>query len=547
MGNTIFGEFPRSPISISISGIARGVSALRYCADSVTSQQVQMESSAAVMNIDTMGGMSNGTDMMDETISRVACCLCGISIVPNEVNMCGACLSSTVDITEGIDKQSHITYCKGCGRYQKPPWITAELESPELLALCLQKIKGLKLVKLVDAAFIWTEPHSRRIKVRVKIRKPALHGIILEQSFTIEFVVDTAQCEQCQANATEHGVWKSVVQVRQKVPHQRTFLYLEQLMIKHGISDNVLRVTAMPMGLDFYFTSRSASFALLDFLSSVAPLRSKQSKRLISQDFSDNTVNYKYTLFVEIVPICKYDLIFLPPSFRSKLGGLHPLLIVSRVSNQMHLQDYQSLDCVQIEALSYWKHAFAPLASFKDLIQYVILDVEEIRDPKATQGKLKLCEVTCAREKDFGVNDTVFHVKTHLGNLLHPGDYAAGYDITCLHTNNEHLDKFMERNSLPEVILVKKVYPSRKNRSKKRKFALKVMPKEVGKGVSLIAQQQMDIDRELFLQDIEEDTEMRKEINLYKRTDVASDTESECHDDGFPQIALDELLNDLVL
>jgi hypothetical protein len=31
-----------------------------------------------------------------------------------------------------------------------------------LQALCLKKIKGLdKKVKLVDASFIWTEPHSR--------------------------------------------------------------------------------------------------------------------------------------------------------------------------------------------------------------------------------------------------------------------------------------------------------------------------------------------------------------------------------------------------
>lgn len=40
-----------------------------------------------------------------------------------------------------------------------------ELESKELLTFCIKKLKGLNKVKLVDAGFIWTEPHSKRLKV----------------------------------------------------------------------------------------------------------------------------------------------------------------------------------------------------------------------------------------------------------------------------------------------------------------------------------------------------------------------------------------------
>lgn len=60
-----------------------------------------------------------------------------------------------------------IVYCKACGRYLVPPkqWIRAELESKELLTFCIKRIKGLQKVKLIDASFIWTEPHSKRIKV----------------------------------------------------------------------------------------------------------------------------------------------------------------------------------------------------------------------------------------------------------------------------------------------------------------------------------------------------------------------------------------------
>lgn len=52
-------------------------------------------------------------------------------------------------------------------RYLQPPgeWIHAVLESKELMSLCLKKLKGLNRVKLIDASFVWTEPHSKRLKV----------------------------------------------------------------------------------------------------------------------------------------------------------------------------------------------------------------------------------------------------------------------------------------------------------------------------------------------------------------------------------------------
>ena len=70
----------------------------------------------------------------------------------------------------------------------QPPkaWVRAELESKELLTFCLKKVKGLSKVKLVDAGFIWTEPHSRRLKMKVTIQKEVLNGAILQQTFVVE-------------------------------------------------------------------------------------------------------------------------------------------------------------------------------------------------------------------------------------------------------------------------------------------------------------------------------------------------------------------------
>lgn len=89
--------------------------------------------------------------------------------------MCVNCIRNEVDITEGIPKQVTLHFCRNCERYLQPPqiWVKAELESRELLALCLKKLKGLGKVRLVDAGFIWTEPHSRRVRVKLTIQKEA--------------------------------------------------------------------------------------------------------------------------------------------------------------------------------------------------------------------------------------------------------------------------------------------------------------------------------------------------------------------------------------
>ena len=95
--------------------------------------------------------------------SFVRCCICGVMTQANAANTCINCLKSQIDITEGIPKSLVIHHCRDCNRYNRPPWTLAELESAELLALLLKNITGLKRVKLLDASFIWTEPHSKSL------------------------------------------------------------------------------------------------------------------------------------------------------------------------------------------------------------------------------------------------------------------------------------------------------------------------------------------------------------------------------------------------
>jgi nonsense-mediated mRNA decay protein 3 len=66
-----------------------------------------------------------------------------------------------------------------------PPasWVPCSLESKELLRICLSRLKGLNKVRLIDAGFVWTEPHSKRIKVKLTIQKEVCQGARLKPAF----------------------------------------------------------------------------------------------------------------------------------------------------------------------------------------------------------------------------------------------------------------------------------------------------------------------------------------------------------------------------
>lgn len=187
---------------------------------------------------------------------------------------------ASVDITEGIPKQSSINFCRNCDRYLSPPasWVGCQLESRELLSICLRKLKvclpshaqsrtlielltpllpqGLSKVRLIDASFVWTEPHSKRIRVKLSIQKEVFTSTILQQVFEVEYIVSHGQCPDCTRLAAKN-MWKASVQVRQKVNHKRTFLFLEQLILKHNAHKDTVRPS--PVDLDKWKRMRLTS------------------------------------------------------------------------------------------------------------------------------------------------------------------------------------------------------------------------------------------------------------------------------------------------
>ncbi|XP_071115506.1 60S ribosomal export protein NMD3-like [Haliotis cracherodii] len=484
------------------------------------------------------------TESQVKSTNTILCCRCGTPIEPNPTNTCVACLRGQIDITEGIPKQAVLYFCRKCERYLQPPatWISAQLESRELLTVCLKRLKGLAKVNLVDAGFIWTEPHSQRVKVKLSVQKEVMNGAVLQQVFVVEFVVNSQICEDCQ-RVEAKDYWKAVVQVRQKTEHKKTFFYLEQLILKHKAHSNTVNIKPIYGGLDFFYATQQDARKLTDFLSTYVPCKCQLAKELVSHDPHNNTYNYKYTFSVEIVPLCKDNIVCLPKKVAQSLGNINPLCICNKVTQTIHLIDPNTLQVAELSGTVFWRTPFRILCGPKQLIEYMVMQVDYIADkdrPHRVPASTKhvLADLWVARMSDLGVNDQQYHCRTHLGHLLKVGDSVMGFDFTNANLNHKEFEQ-IKSEKVPDVIVVKKVFDTSK-RIRKRKWKLKHLNDDAAMETA-----SMERDYNEFLEDLEEDPSVRQNVNIYlDRNKLAVDTD-DTDDEGVPQISLQEMLEDL--
>jgi nonsense-mediated mRNA decay protein 3 len=156
--------------------------------------------------------------MFAATPAQVPCCVRGVAIDSNPSGTCIDCLRTETNFAKDIPNQSSVVYCRSCGRYQTSPttWQRAGLDSPELLQICLRRLTSMRALRVVNAEFLYTEPHARRIRVSLTVEKDAVGGTVLRQTLIITFVVNLVQCPDCQDAA-----------------HKRTLLWLEQRILCH--------------------------------------------------------------------------------------------------------------------------------------------------------------------------------------------------------------------------------------------------------------------------------------------------------------------------
>lgn len=329
--------------------------------------------------------------------------------------------------------------------------------------------------------------------------------------------------------------------------------------------------------MDFYFPDKGKASRFICFLEGVVPTKIKVSKKLIGMDDKNNTANYKYTNYVEICPLCKDDLVYLPAKLARTLGNISRTCLVKSVSNLIHVIDPLSGQTAAMSPEQFWRDPIRPIvtAARSRMTRYIVLGKEPIvlrpnasRRGTTTKNKSKLASVTLAKEDDLGVNDLQWEERSHVGYLMKAGDVCLGYDLTETQFVEDEAEEMRSDGKLPSVIVVRKLYggvaTGDSNAAKMRIWKLARLDVEVAESMRARTAKKDaemdDLDEEDFMREVEADAEMRRNMNLYKSemlkkekeaADLAAAEESKKaddeEDDDDQQVKLDELLDGLVI
>lgn len=271
-------------------------------------------------------------------------------------------------------------------------------------------------------------------------------------------------------------------------------------------------------------------------------------------------------------------MVFLPGRTAKSLGGLCPLVLCTRVGTAIHFIDPNTLRIADISHQVYWRDPFQSLATSRCLIEFYVMDVELTGE---TVGKFALADVQVVKASDFGRTTQYYFARTHLGNLLKAGDVVLGYDVSTSNFNNSDFDEATAANRLShlsDVVIVKKSYAHLRRQGGSRRWKLRDLDKDESpndaatessssasnqqqgqsrkKTPALSGSQRMEAekaarDMEMFLQELEEDSEMRQAINVYRNqinsAPVAISDDVDPEEMKEIEIPLEELLDELTL
>uniref|UniRef100_A0A671NV83 60S ribosomal export protein NMD3 n=1 Tax=Sinocyclocheilus anshuiensis TaxID=1608454 RepID=A0A671NV83_9TELE len=308
----------------------------------------------------------------------------------------------------------------------------------ELLALCLKKLKA-SVVRLIDAGFLWTEPHSKRIKMKLTIQKEVMNGAILQQVFVVEFVIQPQMCEDCH-RVEAKDFWKAVVQVRQKVHAGDTCLGLKSL--GHICSNS-----------------------------------------------------QQYIVWVKII-----DFSFMPKIIR---------ILMCLIS------------VAEVDGSTFWRHPFSSLCSPRQLEEFIVMDIDIIRDQRLGAGA-GLTSIMFLHNVIEVWGKKILFILSRVKVLFLNADLVLGFDFTNANINDEFLNK-MNPHHVPDVV--------RQSQCKSI-----IILSDLTCGLFDGNHRQYTE----FLEDLEEDEMLRKNVNIFRdasKIPVVSETD----DDGAPRISLAEM------
>ena len=167
------------------------------------------------------------------TLPTISCPECGVpTIARDDGFLCLDCVRATYDWRAPLEahlkkhpKLLTLRRCTGCDRVETTAankkerrWERGDRDTDELLAVLLRRVKaqlfGKKALDLVDglsaglkagdplalrdARLVWTEPHSRRLKLEVDVAHASVR-----QRLLLEFVEERCKCADCAGEARE--------------------------------------------------------------------------------------------------------------------------------------------------------------------------------------------------------------------------------------------------------------------------------------------------------------------------------------------------------
>jgi nonsense-mediated mRNA decay protein 3 len=447
--------------------------------------------------------------MFTSTKSEVPCCLCGVKIDPNPSGMCIDCLRGQTDFTQDLRNTSSVIYCRNCGRYQISPtlWQHAELESPELLQICLKRLTGARQLKILDSQFLYTEPHSRRLRVSLTVQKALISGAFLRQTLIVTFRVRLLQCPDCVEAATPREHWVSKVQIRQDSLHKRTLFWLEQTILSHRAHEHVMTIARKHGGMDFHFSDKPSGQRFANFLKAQLPVEVKQSAKQVSEDLQCGTLDMRFSFSVRVPPLNRQELIALSPRLIRRTGGQSVVAVVHRISKKIKLIDPASAKMISVDGTNYWERPFQAALSLSSLTRFIVISIEPV-GPQL--GKFQCADVELVDEETYA--DQVI-VRSHLGGELHEGEPCVGYDLRTAILPDD-LQVAFAKQKVPDVVIVGRCQAADSRRQRRRAWHVRELaPRDDA--------EQAEFDE--FLDDLESDADLRKGINIYRNTDAPGD------------------------
>lgn len=392
---------------------------------------------------------------------------------PTQKNLCFRCLNNETDLTARISISTAVDFCRSCERYLSPPksWKPYAWGSQDLLIFLLSRNKSLRGLNIVDSNFIYTEEHSKRMSVEIKIVEDGV-----EQCCTLKYAIRNLQCPDCaRVEAKQH--WKALVQLRQRPHHRRTFLYIEQLVLKHKAHLPTSNIKDAKNGIDFYYLDRQHAARMAEFLSNHLGARVISSSKLVSEDDSNNTANKKFTFSVEILPFCKDDLVCFSPGTNLEIGEF---ALVTKVRSNVTFFN----PITQKTAKLHTKQYFSNEDKFKILMRSGSFRKYSVVYSRPTGDGLYEATLTA---DDISFTDVTTHLK------LRDGDSVACYS---LEGSNLAIDINLGISVLPVRVL----------NITKRNWKLK-------------SEKEVDDEYRYFVDDIANDKEMLQSVCIFDDKD----------------------------